>query len=245
MDDVHGQTAVTCGYILANAASEITLISIILIVYLISSIPFGLLLTKAFGYGDIRSIGSGNIGATNVLRTGNKLLAFLTLTFDGLKGAVFILLLPYALYAFHSLESALACPKYHNGISTDLYLLIGLFATLGHCFPVWLKFKGGKGVATTFGVLFAAVPWTGLIAAVTWGIVAGFSRYSSLSALCAVAIAPVVTFIYYGATPAGITALIAALVIWRHKENIKRLMAGIEPKIGAKKETDAAKSTKH
>lgn len=196
--------------------------------YLIGSIPFGLILTKIFTKQDIRNIGSGNIGATNVLRTGNKFLALATLLLDASKGALAIMLV------FPTLTN--------NYFGHDFFvfcaLIIGSGAIVGHCFPVWLKFKGGKGVATTFGVLLAAVPWAGFIAAVTWGIVAGFSRYSSLSALCAVAITPLVTFIYYGAMPASMTVLIAALVIWRHKDNIKRLMAGTEPKIGAKKDTD-------
>jgi glycerol-3-phosphate acyltransferase PlsY len=197
--------------------------------YLCGSIPFGLLISKIFKLGDIRKIGSGNIGATNVLRAGSKKLALTTLILDLLKGAIPTYFLSYD---FDANYGGKGCgPDYAT-------TLIGLFAVLGHCFPVWLKFKGGKGVATTFGVLFAAVPWAGFIAAVTWGIVAGFSRYSSLSALSAVAIAPLVTFIYYGAAPAGITVLIAALVFWRHKDNIKRLTAGTEPKIGAKKEKD-------
>ncbi|MEZ5814874.1 MAG: glycerol-3-phosphate 1-O-acyltransferase PlsY [Alphaproteobacteria bacterium] len=202
--------------------------------YLIGSIPFGYLLTKHILKTDIRTVGSGNIGATNVLRSGNKKIAALTLFLDGLKGAAFILFLSF--FVVTTMEDILdqpQGPKYYAYLS-----IVGLFAILGHCFPVWLKFKGGKGVATTFGVLFAAVPWTGFIAAVTWGIVAGFSRYSSLSALSAVAIAPLVTLIYYGPMPAGITVLIAALVFWRHKDNIKRLTAGTEPKIGAKKEKD-------
>jgi len=185
--------------------------------YIIGSIPYGLLLSAISGHGDIRNIGSGNIGATNVLRTGNKGLAFLTLVLDALKGSVAILAvmsLPFSAPA----------------------LLVGLSAIIGHCFPVWLKFKGGKGVATTLGVLFAAVPLAGLVAAATWGIVAGFFRYSSLSALCAVAIAPLATFLIYGPMPAAITILIALLVFGRHKDNIQRLMAGTEPKIGSKKD---------
>ena len=194
--------------------------------YIIGSIPFGLILAKLFGHGDIRKIGSGNIGATNVLRTGNKQLAALTLALDIGKGALPILLI---------VKHGTIDPAVPENFSHIVALIFGSGAIIGHCFPIWLKFKGGKGVATTFGVLFAAVPWAGFIAAVTWGIVAGFSRYSSLSALSAVGIAPLVTFIYYGAIPAVISALIAALVIWRHKDNIKRLMAGTEPRIGDKK----------
>lgn len=189
--------------------------------YLVGSIPFGLILTKFFLKRDIREIGSGNIGATNVLRSGNKTLAIATLILDALKGVCAISLFYFSItHAPNPAMNALLC---------------GLFAILGHCFPVWLKFKGGKGVATTFGVLFAAVPWAGFLAAVTWGIVAGFSRYSSLAALSAVALTPIFTFIYYGAAPAIITIMIAVLVIWRHKENIQRLTAGTESKIGAKK----------
>ncbi|MEM7650595.1 MAG: glycerol-3-phosphate 1-O-acyltransferase PlsY [Pseudomonadota bacterium] len=202
--------------------------------YLIGSIPFGLILGKIFGIKDIRKVGSGNIGATNALRTGNIFYAALTLFFDVSKGAV----------PFYLLNTA----NTENGIIGGMVYIatwgIAVGTVFGHCFPIWLKFRGGKGVATTFGVLFAATPWTGFVAAVTWGIVAGFSRYSSLSALCAVAIAPVVTLIYYGVIPAVITVLITALVIWRHKDNIKRLMAGTEPKIGAaKKGQDESSST--
>ncbi len=201
----------------------------IIISELVGSIPFGLIFSKLFGHGDIRKIGSGNIGATNALRTGNKTLALTTLVFDVFKGTPVI----FFLYYFYSEN-----PEVDDFFEFHTFaLIVGFTAILGHCFPVWLKFKGGKGVATTFGVLFAAVPWAGFIAAVTWGIVAGFSRYSSLSALCAVAIVPLVTFIYYGAMPAGVTILIALLVFWRHKENIQRLMAGTESKIGAKKDT--------
>ncbi|MCB9982549.1 MAG: glycerol-3-phosphate 1-O-acyltransferase PlsY [Rhodospirillales bacterium] len=206
-----------------------------LIAYLVGAIPFGLILTKIFTKQDIRTIGSGNIGATNVLRTGNRWLAFFTLILDILKGAVLIWFL-FGSSLFSTPDFSEIDPLIAPDLGHVLALTTGFFVILGHCFPVWLKFKGGKGVATTFGVLFAAVPWTGFIAAVTWGIVAGFSRTSSLSALSAVGLAPLVTFIYYGPMPAGITALIAALVIWRHKDNIKRLMAGTEPKIGQKRE---------
>lgn len=191
--------------------------------YLIGSIPFGLILTKLFLKQDVREIGSGNIGATNVLRTGNKSLAAITLLLDLLKGFL-------AVYFY------LGAGEYFFGENFDPFpISAGLFAIIGHCFPVWLKFKGGKGVATTFGVLLAAVPWAGFLAAVTWGIVAGFTRYSSLAALSAVALTPFFSFIYYGIGPAIFTLLIALLVIWRHKENIQRLSAGTESKIGDKK----------
>lgn len=212
---------------------HVPLIVLLIFTYLLGSVPFGLLFSKLFGHGDLRQIGSGNIGATNALRTGNKALATLTLLFDLGKGAV-------ATQLYFALTLSLASAEDIVIYDVERGLQLGLAAIVGHCFPVWLKFKGGKGVATTFGVLFAAVPWAGLIAAAAWGVVAGFTRYSSLSALCAVAIVPIVTFIYYEAMSAVITILIAALVFWRHKDNIQRLMTGTESKIGDKK-TDQKK----
>ncbi|MGH1397952.1 MAG: glycerol-3-phosphate 1-O-acyltransferase PlsY [Alphaproteobacteria bacterium] len=184
--------------------------------YLIGSIPFGFLLTKFFAKQDIRDIGSGNIGATNVLRTGNKALAALTLILDGGKGAFAVFILPFLL---------------PFGVSP---LAIGLFAMIGHCFPIWLKFKGGKGVATSLGVLLAAAPWVGLAACGAWLASAFLFRISSLAALVAIGLAPLFAFFIYGAVPAGICAVIAALVFWRHKDNIARLLKGEEPKIGKK-----------
>lgn len=184
--------------------------------YLIGSIPFGLVLTKLAGYGDIRQIGSGNIGATNVLRTGNKPLALLTLILDSGKGAA----------------AVLALPMFLGGLP----IAIGLFAILGHCFPIWLKFKGGKGVATAIGTLLAAAPYAGLAACGVWLLMAFTFRISSLAALSAMAAAPLVTFYFYGPLPAAINAAIAALVIYRHKDNIRRLLKGEEPKIGKKQE---------
>ncbi len=192
-----------------------------LIAYFIGSVPFGFILTKLFLKQDIRNIGSGNIGATNVLRSGSKPLAIATLLLDSLKGVL-------AIFFFYFSITHSADPVFNAS-------LCGLFAIIGHCFPVWLKFKGGKGVATSLGVLLAAVPWAGFVAMCTWGIVAGFSRLSSLAALSAAAIAPVATLLIYGFAPALITAFIAALVFWRHKANIQRLLRGEEPKIGQKK----------
>tara|TARA_B100000242_G_C43047448_1_gene489025 strand:+ start:2038 stop:2700 length:663 start_codon:yes stop_codon:yes gene_type:complete len=217
-------------------------------------------MSKAWGYGDIRTIGSGNIGATNVLRTGNKKLAFLTLLLDATKGAIFILLIIFFLghSFFPSLflsnaESTLIAekatgnmisvinPDHHNLISVykteyiALLLLTGLAAIIGHCYPVWLKFKGGKGVATTLGVLLAAVPFTGLIACATWLVSAKFGKISSVAAMSAMIVAPVMTYVFYGMYPAIINALISALVIWRHRSNIARIRAGTEPRIGDKK----------
>ena len=188
-----------------------------LISYLIGSIPFGLLLTRAAGLGDIRSIGSGNIGATNVLRTGNKKLAAATLILDGAKGAV-----------------AVALAK-HFG-DNDLALIAAIFSILGHIFPIWLKFKGGKGVATTLGMLLVLAPWTCLIACLTWLAVAFTARVSSLSALIALALTPLTSFLLYHDTRLSIVCLLVAiLVFYTHRANIKRLLEGEEPKIGKKK----------
>ncbi|MCB1591757.1 MAG: glycerol-3-phosphate 1-O-acyltransferase PlsY [Alphaproteobacteria bacterium] len=199
--------------------------------YFIGSIPFGLLLTRVCGYGDIRKTGSGNIGATNVLRTGNKKLAFVTLLLDSIKGALPILLV----WAF-----AYTYPKHCLGYiheNLEILVFIGLLAIVGHCFPIWLKFKGGKGVATTLGALLTAVPYAGLAACVTWLLVAFMFKYSSAAALAGIGIAPVFTYFVYGGSPALVCLLITLLVWWRHKENIKRLLNGTEPKIGEKKDT--------
>lgn len=198
--------------------------------YLIGSIPFGLILCKLFGYGDIRKIGSGNIGATNALRTGNKFLALLTLILDSSKGA-------FAIFFWIGMirENQLIghpFPEYWFLLSS---LVVGLAAIIGHCYPVWLKFKGGKGVATTLGVLLAAVPFTGLIACVTWLVSAKFGKISSVAAMSAMIVAPVMTYVFYGWEPATVNVLISALVIWRHRDNIVRIRAGTEPRIGDKK----------
>ncbi len=185
--------------------------------YLIGSIPFGLILTRLGGYGDIRSIGSGNIGATNVLRTGNKKLALATLVLDSLKGAVSVAL------AFYFYDYSMA-------------MLAGFFALIGHLFPVWLKFKGGKGVATTLGTLLALKPLIGIAACGIWLLVAVTLRYSSLSALIAIAATPALAhFLYNDSNLTGLCGLIATLVFFKHRANIGRLIRGEEPKIGRKK----------
>ena len=191
--------------------------------YLAGSIPFGLILTRMGGAGDIRSIGSGNIGATNVLRTGRKGLALATLLFDAAKGAI-----PVALAAYL--------------FGRDMALVVGLGAVLGHCFPVWLKFKGGKGVATFNGLLLAAAWPLGLMAGAVWLICALLFRYSSLSALISSASAPLLALLPLTAvglpvsTPILALTIFAAVLIWvRHQENIARLLKGQEPRIGAKK----------
>ncbi len=193
--------------------------------YIIGSIPFGLIITKLAGKGDIRTIGAGNIGTTNVLRTGSKPLAALTLLCDAGKAPMSFLAL--------ILITQECAPEIRN---TTTFMCLGLFAILGHCYPVWLKFKGGKGFATTLGVLLAAVPYAGLAACLSWLLTAKITKYSSLSALVAVIVAPIATFFTYGNDPALVCLLITALVFWRHKDNIKRLRAGTESKIGQKKE---------
>jgi glycerol-3-phosphate acyltransferase PlsY len=188
--------------------------ALILFGYFCGSVPFGLLLTRAAGLGDIRGIGSGNIGATNVLRTGNKTIAAATLLLDGAKGTVPVLIAaPFG-------EAAM--------------LVTGLAALLGHLFPIWLHFKGGKGVATGLGVLLGTFLPVGLVACATWLSIAGASRYSSLSALTAFAIAPLAALIFGRWHLAILAAVIAVLVFWKHRGNIARLRAGTEPRIDRK-----------
>ncbi|HKM63037.1 MAG TPA: glycerol-3-phosphate 1-O-acyltransferase PlsY [Acidisphaera sp.] len=181
--------------------------------YLLGSIPFGLLLTRVAGLGDIRRIGSGNIGATNVLRTGRKGLAAATLLLDGGKGAVAVLL------AWHVAGPIPA-------------LAAGFGAVVGHLFPVWLRFHGGKGVATGLGVLLAAAWPVGAIACATWLIVFAVLRISSASALTAYAVAPVAAAVLSGYAVAVLALAVAVLVFVRHRDNIRRLLAGTEPRFG-------------
>ncbi|MDI3309335.1 MAG: glycerol-3-phosphate 1-O-acyltransferase PlsY [Acetobacteraceae bacterium] len=183
--------------------------------YLLGSIPFGMLLTSAAGLGDIRKIGSGNIGATNVLRTGRKGLAAATLLLDGGKGAAAVLFAAW-------LGGPLAG------------LIAGFGAVLGHLFPVWLGFRGGKGVATGFGVLIAAAWPVGLACCVIWLVVARITRISSASALVAFVLAPILAWILAGGAPALMALAIGVLVFIRHAGNIQRLLAGTEPRIGQK-----------
>ncbi len=174
----------------------------ILLGYLLGSIPFGLLLTRAAGLGDIRRIGSGNIGATNVLRTGNKAVAAATLLLDGLKGAVAVLLAAW--FGGH-----------------DAVLWAGIGAILGHAFPVWLRFKGGKGVATAYGVLIAAAWPVGLLAGAIWLGMAAAMRMSSLAALTSLALAPIIAAVLADFTVVKLALAIAVLVFVRHHENIR------------------------
>lgn len=199
-----------------------------LIAYLLGSLPFAVIVSKLMGLADPRSFGSGNPGATNVLRTGNKKAAIYTLLGDMLKGVVAVLLAQYAVS--------------HWGLSTGLPGVAALAAFLGHIFPCTLKFKGGKGVATALGVLLALNFWLGLLTAATWLIVFYSSRYSSLSALTAAVLTPMYYFL--GAETlwplnGGIALcliIICALLLWRHSANISRLIKGTEPKVGKKKD---------
>ncbi|MEO1192444.1 MAG: glycerol-3-phosphate 1-O-acyltransferase PlsY [Pseudomonadota bacterium] len=206
------------------------------IAYLFGALPFGLILTRLAGLGDIRKIGSGNIGATNVLRTGRKDLALLTLILDGGKGAITVLLADWF-------------------AGSQVALIAAFAAVLGHLFPIWLGFKGGKGVATTLGTVLALAFWVGILCCLTWLLIAALFRYSSLSALVATAMAPVYAWIlpwgfdiselfqeetgeiFFRGEPQlmQITAALAVLVWIRHAANIKRLLSGQEPRIGAKK----------
>jgi len=183
--------------------------------YLLGSIPFGLVMAKLFGLGDIRQIGSGNIGATNVLRTGNKLAAFLTLVLDAGKGAIAVLI---------------ARAVFGEGAAG----VAGLFAVLGHLFPLFLRFKGGKGVATFLGTLLALSFPAGLAVCATWLIMAVIFRISSLSAIMAALLAPVFTFYFYHMHGAALVAVLSLVVIAKHHANIGRLLKGEEPKIGKK-----------
>lgn len=188
--------------------------------YLLGSIPFGLLLTRAAGLGDVRNIGSGNIGATNVLRTGHKGLAALTLVLDALKGTAAVLI-GHWIGAF-------------GGVAILASLLAGLAAFLGHIFPVWLGFRGGKGVATYIGVLLG-IDWRAALGfCVVWLLVAALTRYSSLSALVA-ALAVPVGLLAIGESATGVlAAALSLMLIYKHRANIRRLAAGEEPRIGAK-----------
>ncbi|GGJ10649.1 glycerol-3-phosphate 1-O-acyltransferase PlsY [Neoroseomonas lacus] len=182
--------------------------------YLIGSVPFGLLLTRAAGLGDIRAIGSGSIGATNVLRTGKKGLAAATLALDALKGIAAVLLARW--------------------VVGEQDLVAGTAAVLGHTMPVWLGFRGGKGVATALGVALAAMWPVALGCGAVWLAVAVVTRISSAASLSAIAAGPVLALLFTDAEHALLALLIGVLVAWRHESNIRRLLDGTEPKIGQK-----------
>lgn len=186
-----------------------------LIGYLLGTIPFGILITRAMNLGDLRSIGSGNIGATNVLRTGNKGAAAATLVLDGVKGVVAVLL-----------ARAFA--------GEDAAQVAALAAFLGHCYPVWLRFKGGKGVATFLGVLLALVWPVGLLCCATWAAAMFLTRISSVGALAAAAFSTIWLFIAGQVDAFLLGVILTLLVYWRHRANIARLRNGTEPKVGQK-----------
>lgn len=186
-----------------------------LVAYLLGSVPFGMIVSKRLGLGDLRQIGSGNIGATNVLRTGNKLAAALTLLLDAVKGVVPVLL-----------ARALS--------AEDAAQVAALAAFLGHCYPVWLRFKGGKGVATFLGVLLALSWQVGVACCLTWLVMAVVSRRSSMASITAASLCTLWMAYFDGFDMLGLGLALTFLVFLRHSENIKRLKAGTEPKIGQK-----------
>ena len=185
--------------------------------YLLGSIPFGIVISRAFGLGDLRQIGSGNIGATNVLRTGNKPAAFLTLILDAGKGGIAVLV-ARAVFA-----------------AEDAAQLAGFMAFLGHIFPIWLGFRGGKGVATYLGTLLALMLFGGAAACLTWLFTAVIFRISSLAALVAAVITPIWLWLLGAPQVIVLAIALGALVFLRHSGNIARILAGTEPRIGSKK----------
>ena len=194
---------------------SIDLLLVIGVSYLLGSVPFGLVFTKMAGLGDIREIGSGNIGATNVLRTGRKDLALATLLMDAGKGAIAVLVTRYF-------------------VSPELAAIAGTAAFVGHCFPLYLKFKGGKGFATFMGTLFAVAPYLGLAAGNAWLLTALLFRMSSLAALVAAVLAPVFSYYIVGANSWLAIAFMTVVIYIRHKDNIRRILKGEEPRIGKK-----------
>ncbi len=194
----------------------VTNLSLIILFYLIGSLPFALILTKLSGLGDIRSIGSGNIGATNVLRTGNKLLAFIVLSLDILKGFIPFLIIQI----------------YFNEINLLNKIILCHFAVLGHIFPVWLRFKGGKGVATYIGFLFGLSPIIAISFLIIWLIVALITKYSSLGSLIGILVAPAYfIFINFNFNILIFLIYLTFIIIMKHRENIKRLINKTESKI--------------
>jgi glycerol-3-phosphate acyltransferase PlsY len=189
--------------------------AVVLCAYLLGSVPFGLLVTRVAGLGDIRAIGSGNIGTTNVLRTGRKSLALATLLLDGGKGTAAVLIA--------------------EAIAPGLGQIAGIAAFLGHLYPVWLKFRGGKGVATAFGVMLGVAWPIGIMAILTWLATAFLFRFSSLAALVAVAAAPLFCFWMRASDDFLLLAVMAGFIFFKHAANIRRLRAGTEPKIGRAK----------
>ena len=188
--------------------------------YLLGAVPFGIVISRLFGLADPRTIGSGNIGTTNVLRSGNKTAAALTLILDSAKGGIAVIIARYM-------------------VGEDAAQLAAISAFLGHLYPIWLGFKGGKGVATFLGTVLALSPLLGAIACATWLLMFALFRISSLGRITAPAIAPLAALAMGQADKAIVLALMAAFVWKRHRENIVRLIAGTEPKVGQKKPEDA------
>ncbi|WP_299935970.1 glycerol-3-phosphate 1-O-acyltransferase PlsY [uncultured Pelagimonas sp.] len=185
--------------------------------YLLGSVPFGIVITRLFGLGDLRKIGSGNIGATNVLRTGNKPAALATLILDSSKGAIAVLIAQAV-----------------TG-DTSAMQIAGFSAFVGHCYPVWLKFKGGKGVATYLGVVLAISLPVGLLCCATWAVAFAVTRISSVGALTA-ALSTTIWMVFMGRGDLFLMGLLLTMLIfWRHRENLARLKDGTEPKVGQKK----------
>ena len=201
----------------------VVLASIFLFGYFLGSIPFGLILTKISGLGDIRKIGSGNIGATNVLRTGNKKLALFTLLLDGGKGAIAIYLI-----------TIISTKVFNNNFDiVEFYqCTIAISAVIGHCFPIWLRFKGGKGVATGFGVILSLNLNIGIVALLIWVLIAKVFKISSMSALIAYFLIPILMFYFETELIYFLSSLIISLICFvQHRENIKRLIKRSEPEI--------------
>ncbi len=193
----------------------------VLAAYLIGSVSFAVIVSRAMGLRDPRSYGSGNPGATNVLRSGNKAAAVLTLILDALKGAVPVLL-----------ADRYGAPF---GIGPGVVALVGLAAFVGHLWPVFLRFRGGKGVATGAGVLLALNPWLGLATLATWIIIAGFFRYSSLASIVSAAFAPFYQLLIWGGGPEAVAiTVMSLLLVWRHAANITKLLNGTESRLGRK-----------
>lgn len=211
------------------------------VAYLVGSVPFGLVIGLLLGKGDIRRVGSGNIGATNVLRAAGRGPAVATVLLDGGKGAVFAALPVLSLLGYWKGCQDLGLPSCEQDaelrwmIYRTAALLLGFAAVLGHIFPVWLGFRGGKGFATTLGVLLAAVPAAGAAAALAWICAAALFRISSVGALAALLVAPVAALGLYGPLPGAAALLLSTLVVYKHRGNIARLRAGTEPRIGQKK----------
>lgn len=193
----------------------------VVVAYAIGSLSFAVIISRAMGLSDPRSYGSGNPGATNVLRSGNKKAALLTLVFDALKGYVPVVV------------ALLLAPRFGWGEGT--IAAVGLAAFIGHLWPVFFRFQGGKGVATAAGVLLALNPMLGAATLITWLIIAYFFRYSSLAAIVAAAFAPFYQLLIWGPGPMAVAiAVMSLLLVWRHAGNIRKLMAGTESKIGSK-----------